>query len=452
MQDRRGLPLRNAMERASRRTRLHMPGHFGRMPDAGDFLCWTYDLTEVEGLDSLSAPSGVLQDLQARTAAAYGAGAAWLSVQGATLPVLAGSLAWAPRGARVEIPRHAHRSVLAAALLGEWDVRWVSAPTDPVFGVPLPPSRDMWGPPVEALTRRLLVSPTYEGIVAEPPTGPGVTLFVDAAHGGHFGRHVSLPPHALREGADFAAHGLHKTEPVLTQSGLLLARHTDPGGAVERWWRVLGTSSPSYLLLAGLEAYVRAREDGDGGWGAYTDWARELWALAERRGHRVLQAQEERRGLRVDPAKFTVAADGAAVAERLGAAGFTPEAVGPASVTFIMGPQAGLLTQDGIRLLDALGPPGVPAVTAFYPDIPPRALQIAQAFHMPRHSMPLSDVEGLVAAEALTPYPPGIPLVVPGEILHQDVLDYVEELTRRGTMIEGLDQGQGGWRVWVVDA
>lgn len=452
MQERRGLPLRDAMEWASKKTRLHMPGHFGRMPEGGDFLAWASDLTEVEGLDSLSAPSGLLKQLQERMAAAYGAGAAWLSVQGATLPVLAGSLAWAPRGARVHIPRLAHRSVLAAALLGEWDVSWLEVPIDPQFGIPLPPTREMWGDPRGPLTRRLLVSPTYEGIVAEPPIGLGVTLFVDAAHGAHFGRHASLPPHPLREGADLVAHGLHKTEPVLTQSGLLLARHAWPRDGVERWWRLLGTSSPSYLLLAGLEVYARAREDGDGGWGAYTDWARELWTLAERRGHRVLQALQERQGARVDPAKFTIATDGAATASRLAAAGYTPEKVGPASVTFIMGPHAGLTAQDGIEFLDTLGPPTAPAVPAFYPEIPPRAMPIAQAFYRPRRSRPLSSVHGLVAAEALTPYPPGIPLIVPGEIFQPDVLDYIGELNRQGTRVEGLERGEGGWRVWVVDA
>ena len=437
------------MDRAARRRRLHMPGHFGAEPRDGDFLHWALDLTEVDGLDTLSAPSGVLRDLQDRFAAAYGAGAAWLSVQGATLPVMAGSLGWAGYGARVQIPRHAHRSVLAAAILGEWDVDWVPNPVDPTFGLPLPPPLGTWPRPQGEVTFRLSVSPTYEGVLAPVPKDEGVSLFVDAAHGGHFGRSTALPRHALTDGADLVAHGLHKTEPVLTQSGILLARSAHPD--VDRWWRLLGTSSPSYLLLAGLEAYVRARESGDGGWGAYVQWAHQLWLAAERCGHIVLQAQMEASGAAVDPSKFTVGGDGPRMQRRLRKAGFEPEAVTAGSVTFVLGPA--LATGDALiqDILDALGPPTTPARFAALPDVPRKACSLVTAVRHPRRLVPLAEAAGLVAADPLTPYPPGIPVVMPGEILEADVLDYVEETLHADAVVEGVEPGERGWSVWVAD-
>jgi len=387
--------------------------------------------------------------LSARLAAAYGAKAAWLSVQGATLPVMAGSLAWAGHGARVQVARHAHRSVLAAAVLGDWDVEWVSGPIHPLLGIGLPPSPSAWPEPLEGRVCRLVVSPTYEGLTAELPAGPTVSLFVDAAHGGHFGRSPALPPHPLQEGAELVAHGLHKTEPVLTQSGILLGRELFPD--VDRWWRLLSTSSPSYLLLAGLEAYAATREVGDGGWGAFSEWAHGLWAAAERRGHFVLQAAMEREGWAVDPAKFTVAGDGPEMAGRLRAAGFEPEAVGAGWVTCVLGPQGAYGRRAVLDLLAALGPPTNPPPPLPWPDAPHRAVSLAAAFHGPRRPVPLRKARDLVAADALTPYPPGIPLVMPGEILDPNVLDYVEDRLRLNGAVEGVERSEREWRVWVVD-
>jgi arginine/lysine/ornithine decarboxylase len=440
-------PLYQALLRAAARRRLHMPGHFGRSPAGGDFLTWAADLTETEGLDNLGQPEGVLRGLAERMARLYGAGQAWLSVQGATLAVMAGTLGWVGRQKRVAIDRGAHKSVLAAAVLGEWHVSWVDRPIDPAWGLSVPPPPASW-PVSEGLACGILVSPTYEGIQGRLPPLP---VFVDAAHGAHFGRHPTLPPHPLTLGAELVAHGLHKTEPVLTQTGILLARSPQP--AVDGWWRLLSTSSPSYLLLASIEAYAAARERGDGGWGRFAEEMRQLWQWAAAEGYRIWQADREQAGDLVDVAKLTVWGDGPAMVSRLRSAGYEPEAWGLNYVTLVFGPAQGWSLTERQRAVAALGPP---SAAPGYAMVPPRpgaaAMTPAEAWRQSRRRVTFRESRGRIAAAALTPYPPGIPVVMPGEVLEPEMLAYLEELRRRGGIVEGWEGGDEPARLWIVDA
>jgi len=440
-------PLYEAMLRAAARRRLHMPGHFGRTPPGGDFLTWAADLTETEGLDNLGQPEGVLKGLADRVARLYGAGQAWLSVQGATLAVMAGTLGWVGPRARVALDRGAHKSVLAAAILGKWQVSWVERPFDPSWGLTVPPPPGSWPAP-DGQTQAILVSPTYEGIQGRLPPLP---LFVDAAHGAHFGRHPALPPHPLALGAQLVAHGLHKTEPVLTQTGILLARSPQP--TVDGWWRLLATSSPSYLLLASIEAYAAARERDDGGWGRFAEEMHGLWRWATGEGYRIWQVEREQAGDMVDVAKLTVWGDGPTMVSRLRSAGYEPEAWGLNYVTLVFGPAQGWSVAERQRVLATLGPP----VTAPVSDIVPpgggaSVMTPAEAWRQPRRRVNLREARGRIAAAPLTPYPPGIPLVMPGEVLEPALLAYLHGIRRRGALVEGWEEGEDEPMLWIVDA
>lgn len=448
-------PLLDAMERAARRVRLHMPGHFGRRPP-GARLAWRLDLTEVEGLDTLGAPSGVLRDLLRRVEAAYRARAAWVSVQGATLPVLAGTLGLWSAGAAVAVERHAHRSVLAAAALGDWDIRWVPTETHPEWGIPLPTSPERWAevlvPPLDGV---VLVHPTYEGLaypLAETvrrARAAGIRVFVDAAHGSHWGRSPAVPPHPLEAGPTLVAHGLHKTEPVLTQTGLLLGGTDPPTERVDEAWRMLATSSPSYLLLASVEAYVAARESGDGGWGRFADAVEAAWELGRRRGFRILQDEWRRRGGVADPAKLTVRGNGPDMVARLRRAGMEPEAWGPGWVTLVVGPPQRLPPRFWHRFWNALDHPTEPPSwwgAAGWPAPGPVRLRLAAARRLPWTRVPLREAGGRIAARALTPYPPGIPAVMPGEEITAQWQETLAGLVAAGVAVEGLEEGS----VWVI--
>jgi arginine/lysine/ornithine decarboxylase len=442
--------LREAMLRAARRRRLHMPGHFGKTPPGGEGLPWAWDWTEVEGLDNLAAPDGVLRDLSRRTAQAFGAAEAWLSVQGATLPVLAGMLATTRGpGARVVADRLAHRSVLAAAVIGDLEVRWIPWVWDDAWQLPLPPSPAAWEAERSPRDLSVITIPTYEGL-AHAPTGliaaargQGGAVMVDAAHGTHWGRAPGLPDHIMKAGPDLAAHGLHKTEPVLTQTGVLLARDGRFHERVAEWWRRLGTSSPSYPLLLSMERYVDERAAGAGGWDEFTERAEALWYAARRHGFRVLQAEWREAGGVADPAKLTMYGDGPTLGARIRHLGLEPEALGLRWITMVLGPPQDLTVDDWRHIFSALGPPPPPRAGVEAPPAPgPMRLRPAEADRRPWIAVPLSDAVGGVAARALVPYPPGIPAVMPGEQITREWAEWLTDQVRRGMRVEGLEEGR----------
>jgi arginine decarboxylase len=435
-----------------------MPGHFGRPPAGGAGLPWALDWTEVEDLDALSHPTGVLRDLRRRAAAVYGADDAWLSVQGATLPVMAAILGTARPGATMVAERSSHRAVLAAALVGRLHIRWVLPEWDVDWALPLPAPPERWQEALPGARIAVLTAPTYEGVtrpirpLAESARAAGAALVVDAAHGAHFGRSSELPPHPLTEGAAWVAHGLHKTEPVLTQTGLLLARGHRADPRVDEWWRRLSTSSPSYPLLLSVERYVAEREAGDGGWTLFAEMMRDVWAAAEARGFRVLQHEWARRGWPADPAKLTLFGDGPTLARRLRAWGAEPEMVGTRSITCVAGPRLGLSWDDWQALLDALAPPPPPGPSLGLPAPAPVRLLPWEADAAEWQAVPLAEAVGRIAAYALTPYPPGIPVVMPGEEIQDDTVQWIRAAEAIGVRIEGLAENgdRTGGTVWVV--
>jgi arginine decarboxylase len=445
--------LREAVATAARRRRLHMPGHFGRTPPGGEGLPWSLDWTEVEGLDNLADPRGVLKALAERAAAAFGAGRAWVSVQGATLPVLAGIVGVAPAGGRLVAERLAHRSVLAAALLADLDVDWLPARWDQDWGIALPTDPAAWaahGPADVAV----VTLPTYEGLahpaaaVVAGARAAAPRVFVDAAHGSHWGRAPGLPPHVLAARPDFVAHGLHKTEPVLTQTGLLLARDGEADAErIAEWWRRLGTSSPSYPLLLSIERYIDARRRDAGGWDELCELARGVRAEAERQGFAVLQTEWERAGGVADPAKLTLFGHGPELARRLRAAGAEPEAVGLRWLTMVLGPAQDLTLADWRHLLANLGPPPPPPPLPELPPHPgPMRLSPRAADRARWRRVALREAAGLVAARAVTPYPPGIPVIMPGEEISAAAAAWLAHHVGAGLSVEGVEEGG----LWVV--
>jgi lysine decarboxylase len=178
--------------------------------------------------------------------------------------------------------------------------------------------------------------------------------------------------------------------------------------------------------------------------------------MARALGLRVLQAEWVDGGGIADPAKLTLYGHGPALAHALREAGAEPEAVGLRSLTLVMGPRLGLDTAGWRRLLERLA--RVPAPTGGLippPPASPAVLPPAAVDRKPWRAVPLCAAAGLVAARPLTPYPPGIPSVMPGELITADWIAWVNGLAAEGLRVEGLDASETGEgcrevRVWVV--
>lgn len=429
-----------------------MPGHKGRVPPGGEFLGWASDITEIAAMREAPDPVRRSEALMAET---YGADRTWYSVQGATLPVMAAILAANPPGSPLFVDRAMHRSVLGALIIGGYRVRWMY-PEILSSGLTLPlvdsPSD------LEGFRSLVLTRPTYDGIAADIHSmvaaahQRGLTVVVDEAHGSHYSG-AYFPRSALSYDADLVAHGVHKNEASLTQTGLL---HLKGGRVnpleVEMWWRLLGTSSPSYLLLGALDRLQAERheETWRRKWEEFAASALYLQDRLGERGVETLQHWARSQGYQADPSRLTLLAPGEETVRNLLPWGEV-EKVTPESVTLILSPG------DDLDRLLAVIPEAVPTHQSLRPQRIrfPRlstALTAREAWGAPGRLVPLWEAQGCALKEALTPYPPGMPLAVPGEVLNQSMLEWIREWQSRVTApIEGISIRQGRSWVWVID-
>lgn len=248
---------------------FHMPGHKRAplsMPNP-----YTMDITEIERFDNLHAPESILKDAARRAAELYDSKKSYYLVNGSTCGLLAAVSAAAPAGGKILLARNSHKALYHAAYLRRLSI---------VSVYPQMTNFDISGSidPKEVRTALeknpdvcavIVTSPTYEGIVSDiREIGKiahqyKVPLIVDEAHGAHFGFHSAFPETAVRLGADIVIQSMHKTLPSLTQTALLhLNSDFISPEAVEKYLSIYQTSSPSYVLMAGMEKCVRLLKEG----------------------------------------------------------------------------------------------------------------------------------------------------------------------------------------------
>lgn len=367
-----------------------------------------------------------MAEAQGRAAALLGAERCWFGVNGASGLLQAALLALCPPGSRVLLPRNLHRSLLHGCVLGGIEPLLYDLPSDPLTGLWQPPhhrqleqvlaaAAALPGEPVAAL---VLVDPTYQGLVADLPVlvalaqRAGLPVLVDQAHG---------TGEALGAGADLVVLSVQKSGTGLAQSAALFAQGDRVApAAIERALLWLQTSSPSALLLASTAA---ALEHGG------SDAGRGQRHRAEVRAA-LLRQRLEALGLPLvangDPLRLVLATaplgiNGLEADTWLLERGVIAELPEPGALTFCLGlnPPRGLerrlprLLQD---LRRALGGQPLPPFTP--PPLPLLAapeLAIGVAWRSPAEAVPLERAAGRVAAAPICPYPPGIPLLVPGE-------------------------------------
>ncbi len=447
-------PLTDAVRRYrdSVRARLHVPAHGG-----GPGSPWLdalfpglagWDVTEQPELDDLSHPDGPLAAAQDAAAQLYGAAQAHYLTGGATQGVHAAVLASLLHGGALLAARDSHRSLLGAALLANADVVLVSPERDPHFGVSLGPSAKSVGqalaehPDIRAV---LVPYPTYLGIapdlgaIAREAHAHGVLTIADAAHGAHFGWHPALPQAPLAAGADIVVAGMHKSGGSLTQTAILLAGDGALGMSddLALALRLIGTSSPSYILMTSLEQAV-AQAARDPGY---------LLDSAIAAAQRVESAARVMTGLPQDPLRVALQFDRPDLASdfcgRLAQNALRGEYFEEGLALFIVpfGPprHIDLLTKAARDL--SRPRPAEPG-----PVLPLERIAPARALRARRTRRILQEAVGCTAADVVSVVPPGIPALWPGERISQAAVETLQRALSQGRRVMGIDQQ---W-LWVV--
>lgn len=455
---------------------FHMPGHKRRaLPFPNPY---TIDITEIDGFDNLHHAEGLIREAEERAAELYGADRSYYLVNGSTCGLLAAICAAARRGDKVLAARNCHKAVYHAV-----SMQGLAAE----FLYPAITRGDLQGQITaaqveEALTKHpdiavvILTSPTYEGIVSDVAAiaacchAHGAALIVDEAHGAHFGFGAGFPENAVRLGADAVIMSLHKTLPSFTQTALLHCNGTriDPG-RVARYLGVYETSSPSYLFMAGMDACIDLiREQGAE---LFAEYRRRLDAFyrdtADLAQLHVMRREDlcKEEAYDWDDSKLIIYA-GAMGGEELhqellGHYHLQMEMV---SADYVLGMTSLMDTDEGMRrLVTALheideknrrmaelhetaeenrkteldGEVPEAGFTARMYRENPRRMQIYQALDLPYREVPFDEAVGKMAADYVYLYPPGIPLIVPGEIITEEFIRHIRECRERKLNVEG---------------
>lgn len=436
--------LETLLERSEEnRVRLHMPGHKGREL-LGDFWrdVFKIDVTELFDTDDLYRPSGMIKESQTIAAGLWGAGSSFYLPGSSTAGILAGVFSATQQKKTVVMARNCHKSVYAACDLAGADKVFVLPRRDPesgAFTVVDPEDLDaaLRDNPDAALA--VVTSPGYEGAVCDVAAlkrvcaAHKVPLMTDEAHGAHLGISGVFGGSAVRAGSDVTVQSLHKTLPCLTQVGIahLCADYPYKEEFI-RYLSMLQSSSPSYLFIACADACVRLMRDR--GKELLERWKR-MTEDFEKRLDGLKKVRLFRPGCLTDPTKITlITPDGTKYLSRLADMKIDCEmALGKRLVLY-----TGLGTEPedldrAFQALKTLETEDIPDVGTFdaTDSLPPRGVIRGKTV-----SVPAKDAAGMTSAEYIWAYPPGIPLVCPGEILEEKTLATLERLCASGARVD----------------
>lgn len=440
---------------------FHMPGHKRNLSGGLEALAGL-DITEIEGFDNLHAPEGILKEAQEAAARVFGAAHTIFLVNGSTAGLLTAISAAVPRGGKLILARGCHRAVYHAACLRELELVYLYPGEIPGLGIteavdPKAVEEAMEAHPDASAV--LLTSPTYDGVVSDIRKiaalvhERGKLLLVDAAHGAHFGFHPLFPPNAVREGADLIVESLHKTLPALTQTALLHGNVSE-----EVWERVQAfsgiyqTSSPSYLLMASIDRCRRLLEEQ--GSGLWTGFFENMQAFREKtaglnRLKVVWNRIPESRAPYFDCGKLLIFTGSAALTGQelydilLSGYHLQMEMASAAYVTAIVTCHD---TREGLlRLAYALCEIDEKAAERKEADWGQRAyprlrtrVKLSEAWEAPKEKRLLETAEGSISGAFVNLYPPGIPILVPGEQISAEALQLIDCSRKQKLNVQGL--------------
>jgi lysine decarboxylase len=466
-QDRAPLIAALAAQLAAAPARLHLPGHKGGRwvdPEFGELFQtrpWELDLTELPGLDDLHSPSGPIAEAQELAAQAFGAEETLFLVNGSTSGLLALILATVGPGDLLVLARNCHRAAAAGLVLSGATPAFVPAEVDPDLGLPVAVEAARLEQTLSTHPHAravLVVSPTYQGFASDLPALASVChrrdipLLVDEAHGPHFHFHPALPPTALAAGADAAVQSLHKTGGSLTGSALLhLQGPRLDRDRVRLMARLIQTSSPSYPLLASLDAARRRLATrGQADLERAISLARPTRQAIQDLGFPCPGEDYAGRGVvGYDPTRLLVnvagrGGDGYAAEAHLRRAGVQVEYADPSNFLALLSPADDPVWLTGLVQALALLPSGqsggFSAVSALlWGTLPSSATMPARAVRLPHSRVPLAESTGRTCAELICPYPPGIPVLVPGEVVPATFPEALAALAALGCRFPGSD-------------
>ena len=438
---------------------FHMPGHKGsqlyKKLGYGDVLenLMDCDITEIPGADNLFQTEDVILAVMEKYKALYGSKKSYLLVNGSSVGLIAGILSSAKRGDKVIMARNSHKSIFNAIRLGGLDPVYLFPEILEEYGIlgGIDPGRVEQlldeNPEVKCV---VLPSPNYYGIcsdikeIAEVCHARDAVLIVDQAHGAHLKFIGKDHPLSAEEGgADIVINSTHKTLASWTQTAVMnvMSDRVDLN-VIEDNLQILESSSPSYPLMLSLDINAEILLDEDKRTALFTEWTDAVDSFYKEAktipGLKIIEdPMLDRTKLNMDMSALGL--NGNELEALLNEKGIFIELV---TGNIIMGMTGIGTTKEHIdRLIRALEE----IASAGVPDEDPKEQTAMLTFRPERAAVPeeresarIDDCAGRVCAGSIIPYPPGIPLLCPGEILTEELIDYVKKLRSMGEKVIGV--------------
>ena len=472
---------------------FHMPGHKRNASLTGANLPYEIDITEIPGFDDLHHAEGILKESMERAAEIYGADQTFYLVNGSTCGILGALFGCASQNGKILMARNSHKAAYHGAELRGLKIEYLYPEFLTEYGIhggihPEAVERALFdnrsAGEKERIQAVFLTSPTYEGVVSdiEAIAGiahrAGIPLIVDEAHGAHFSfGEGEFPVSALRKGADVVIQSLHKTLPSFTQTAVLHAKgNLADKNRIGRYLSVFQSSSPSYLFMAGIERCIQ-----------YMDHqGREEMRTYGKRMERFFKELQPLRVLKV-PGREICGQNGVYDLDR------SKVTISVKGVPGIDGPALSRILREQYHLeMEMAAPEHVIAMTSLMDtkeglerlktalleideelwsrrnwskeEAKERreakesretkeswepadgkflweetaAMSILEAVSGPVERIPFLEAAGRVSAEFVYLYPPGIPILVPGERITGKIVERVREYQEKGLSVQGL--------------
>lgn len=448
----------------SQNAAFHTPGHkrgqgsFRAFRELVGDRALQADLPELPELDNLFAPQGAIAEAQSLAAETFGAEQTWFLANGSTCGIIAAILATCNPGDKILLPRNVHQSAISGLILSGAIPVFLQPEYDSVLDI----AHSVTPETVEIALKNhpdakaiLIVYPTYYGVcgdiqaIADLAHLAGIPLLVDEAHGAHFAFHPDFPISALSAGADLTVQSTHKTLSALTQASMLHVQgNRIDRDRISRSLQLVQSTSPNYLLLASLDA-ARAQMATEGE--ALMEKTLKLANQARSRIAEIsnLSIFEPQKCFEFDRTRLTITVselgmDGFTADELLHQKlGVTAEFPSLQHLTFII--SLGNTQTDIDRLVRAFSllsssakPSHPPQIsTSNLPEFTLAAISPRDAFFAASEAVEIDRALDLISAELICPYPPGIPVVLPGEKITKDAIVFLQTVLAAGGFISG---------------
>lgn len=460
-------PLLEALERlkADRVVPFDVPGHKRGKgnPELTEFLgekCVGIDVNSMKPLDNLCHPTSVIKEAEELAAEAFGAAHAFFMVGGTTSSVQAMILSNVKKGDKIILPRNVHQSVINSLVLCGAVPVYVNPSTNKKLGIALGMSvKDVAKAIEENPTAKaiLINNPTYYGIcsdlkqITDMAHRHGIKVLVDEAHGTHFYFGKNMPISAMAAGADMAAVSMHKSGGSLTQSSILLCGKDMNKHYVRQIINLTQTTSGSYLLLSSLDISRRNLAlRGEQIFKKVQDFSQYARDEINAIGDYYAYSKELINGDSIfdfDTTKLSVNTLG------VGLAGIEVYDIlrDEYGIQIEFGDLGNILaymsvgdkTKNIERLISALGEirrlykkDGSDMLESEYIN-PVVAMSPQTAFYADKQSLPIDECAGKVCTEFVMCYPPGIPILAPGEMITKEIIEYIKYAKAKGCLLTG---------------